>query len=58
MCAMTEMGRPPKPPAERRSVRVIFRLTRAEYRAVAKRAKAAGLSVSGYLRKLIKGESK
>lgn len=51
----TEMGRPPKPPSQRRSVLLNFRLTRVEYRTLAKKAKSAGLSVSEYLRKLIKG---
>lgn len=44
------MGRPPKPKAMRKGKRVELRLTITEYRKLAEKARAAGLSVSGFLR--------
>lgn len=44
------MGRPPKPVAERKGKRLELRLTSAEYRKLAAKAKEAGLSVSEFLR--------
>lgn len=43
------MGRPPKRPAERRSVEVNVSMTRAERALLRKRAKALGVSVSELL---------
>jgi hypothetical protein len=48
-------GRPPKPAAERRDVVLRHRLTRAEYRRLCAAAKRAGLSVSEYARKKLRG---
>ena len=43
------VGRPPIPPAKRRSVRVTFRLTAAFYKAVAEAAKRDGKKVGTYI---------
>jgi len=50
------MGRPPKPKALRKGKRLELRLTDAEYRKLAEKAKAAGLSVSEFLRRTAKGD--
>lgn len=44
------MGRPPKPKAMKKGKRLELRLTDAEHRKLAAKAKAAGLSVSEFLR--------
>jgi len=48
------MGRPPKAESERRSKMVKLRMSGAEYRKLAEKAKAAGLSVSEFLRERTK----
>jgi len=48
------MGRPPKSKFERRSRTVRLRMSGAEYRKLAEKAKAAGLSVSEFLRECAK----
>ena len=45
------MGRPPKATKERRDAYVRLRLTQAELTAIRKAAKAAGLTVSEFLRR-------
>lgn len=50
------MGRPPKPKADRRSMRLELRLSRAEYDEFEKKARAEGLTVSEFLRRKAKGE--
>jgi predicted HicB family RNase H-like nuclease len=44
------MGRPPKPEAKRLSKMVPVRMSGADYRKLAAKAKAKGLSVSEFLR--------
>ncbi len=44
------MGRPPKPEAQRKTRLVQLRLSEDEYRKLAKKAKAKGLTVSEFLR--------
>jgi predicted HicB family RNase H-like nuclease len=44
------MGRPPKPEAEKKAKVVQLRLTEKEHRGLAAKAKAAGVSVSEFLR--------
>jgi len=44
------MGRPPKPKAELRRERVELRMSKAEYRKLEEKAKAAGVTVSEFLR--------
>jgi hypothetical protein len=44
------VGRPPKPKAERKSRMVRLRMSEAEYRALERKAKAKGLTVSEFLR--------
>ncbi len=51
MAAKKKMGRPPKPPAERRSKVVPLRMSAAEYRKLVRQAKGRGLSISEYLRR-------
>jgi hypothetical protein len=46
------MGRPPKAKSERKSRMVRLRMSAAEYRKVEEKAKAAGLSVSEFLRSI------
>lgn len=46
------MGRPPLPKADRRSKDVKAKLTPSEYRALVKDARAAGMTLGGYLRDL------
>jgi mobilization protein NikA len=53
---VTKRGRPAKPAAQRLSVMVRHRLTKAEYRKLCREAKQAGLSVSEYARKKLFGE--
>ena len=48
------MGRPPKPKAKRLSRRVELRMSSAEYSKLEAKAKAAGLSVSEFLRQQAK----
>jgi predicted HicB family RNase H-like nuclease len=43
------MGRPPKKAKDRRSKPVALRVTPADHRQLVKDARAAGLSISGYL---------
>jgi hypothetical protein len=50
------MGRPPKTKAERRTKTVQLRMSGAEYRKLADKAEAAGLSVSEFLRRKAKGD--
>jgi predicted HicB family RNase H-like nuclease len=54
------VGRPPIPPAKRRSVRVTFRLTAALHKAVAQAAQRDGKTVGTYiadtLAEVLKGE--
>jgi hypothetical protein len=45
------MGRPPKPKTQRKSRLVQLRMSKAEYREIEEKAKAAGLSVSEFLRR-------
>lgn len=45
-----QMGRPPKAKAERKSRMVRLRMSDAEYRAIEKKAKAKGQTVSEFLR--------
>lgn len=53
-----ELGRPPKPAAERRSVILNLRITRAQQRELAAAAKRKGLSASDYIRlKLFGGKN-
>ena len=53
MTAKKRMGRPPKPPAERRSVFVGIRLTNQEHRKLLALAKRAGLTFSEYVRRRV-----
>jgi hypothetical protein len=48
------MGRPPKPKAHRKSKRVEVRISTEEYRELEAKAKAAGLTVSEFLRERAK----
>jgi hypothetical protein len=50
------MGRPPKPKAERRTETVQLRMSRAELKELEEKAKAAGISVSEFLRQKVKGD--
>jgi hypothetical protein len=50
------MGRPLKTQGQPLTERVELRMSKAEYRKVAEKAKAAGLSVSEYLRRIVAGE--
>jgi hypothetical protein len=52
--AKKRTGRPPKPKSERRSRTVRLRVSGAEYRELAEKAKQAGLSVSEFLRQQVK----
>lgn len=47
------MGRPPKPEAQRKSRMIRLRISATEYRKLAGKAKAAGLSVSEFLRQSV-----
>lgn len=49
--AKKRMGRPPKAKSERRSRTVKLRMSSSEYRKLREKAKAAGLSLSEFLRK-------
>lgn len=48
------MGRPPKPKAQKKSKIVQLRMSSAAHRKLAAKAKAAGLSVSEFLRQRAK----
>jgi len=50
------MGRPPKSKSERKTKTVRLRMSGAEHKELEELAKAAGLSVSEYLRRKAKGE--
>ena len=54
------MGRPPLPPAERRSVHFSIRVTKAEHKALVRMAKAEGVTVNkiihGQIQELLEGE--
>jgi|BogFormECP03_OM3_1039632.scaffolds.fasta_scaffold10658_2 predicted HicB family RNase H-like nuclease len=54
----TKRGRPPIPAAERQSVLLNVRVTRAEQRLLAAEAKRKGLSVSDYMRSKLLGGRK
>ena len=45
------MGRPPKPKAQKKTKLVQLRMSSAEHRKLAAKAKAAGLSLSEFLRR-------
>lgn len=49
--AKKRKGRPPKPKSERKSKMVRLRISGAEYRKIAAKARAAGLTVSEFLRR-------
>jgi hypothetical protein len=44
------MGRPPKPKAEKKSIMLHFRLTKAEYRSLCEAAKRNGVPLSQFIR--------
>jgi predicted HicB family RNase H-like nuclease len=50
------MGRPPKRTSEKRSKTVRLRISAAEHRKLSEKAKAAGLSVSEFLRRATEGD--
>lgn len=52
---MVRTGRPPKLPANRRSVVLKVRLTSGEYKNLCDASKKAGMSVSAYARKKLGG---
>ncbi len=47
------MGRPPKPPAERKAAALTLRLTLAEREAAEAAAKAAGADLSDWIRRIV-----
>ena len=51
---VAKMGRPRKAKSERRSRTVRLRMSSSEYRKLAERAKAAGITVSEFLRQCAK----